>query len=63
MCTMLLRYNADILTRDSTGNTPFQLACSSGAEDTVILLMERMNKHDAGWALNTGQCACITMIG
>jgi hypothetical protein len=59
MCTLLLRHNADILIRDSIGNTPFQLACSSGADDTVTLLMERMKKHDAGWAFNTGRCAAL----
>ena len=43
-----------LLARDYLGNTPFQLACANGAEEASLYLMERMMKHDAAWAVNSG---------
>lgn len=52
VCTVLLRYHADITARDRTGSIPLHLACSNGSEEAGLFLVERMTKHEASWALN-----------
>lgn len=62
VCTVLLRYNADILARDCTGNTAFQLASCNGSEEVSLFLMDRMAKHDQSWALNAGNLLGSTAL-
>lgn len=52
VCTVLLRYHADITARDFTGSIPLHLASSNGSEEACLFLLERMTKHEASWALN-----------